>query len=118
MTLRLVFVIGLLVMLAPVPSWADARSDAKAQVAFGIEVAQRGLWNEARYRFERAVAIDPTYAAAHNNLAVVYEQLGLHDKAREEYERALALEPDNALIRQNYELWREVHDRARVEDRR
>jgi hypothetical protein len=28
------------------PSFADARSDAKAQVEFGINVAQRGLWRE------------------------------------------------------------------------
>ena len=36
----------------------------QAQVDFGINVAQRGLWREAIYRWEKAVEIDPTYAAA------------------------------------------------------
>jgi Flp pilus assembly protein TadD len=91
---------------------ADTRSDAKTQVAFGITVAQQGLWREAMYRWERATGIDPTYAAAYNNLGVAYEQQGLLDKARGAYERALELEPNNATIRQNYEMFKEVHDRT------
>jgi Flp pilus assembly protein TadD len=98
---------------------ADARSEAKAQVSFGIEVAQRGLWREAIYRWQQAVKLDPTYAAAFNDLAIGYEHAGEFDKAREAYEKALELEPDNVQIRQNYELFREVNDRvdASKEDR-
>lgn len=91
---------------------ADARSDAKAQVDFGINVAQRGLWREAIYRWERAVEIDSSYAAAFNNLAVAYEHEGQLDKARRAYEKALALEPGNAQVRQNYELFKEINDRT------
>ena len=68
--------------LSASPSFADARSDAKAQVEFGINVAQRGLWREAIYRWEKAVEIDPTYAAAFNDLAIAYEHEGQLDKAR------------------------------------
>jgi Tfp pilus assembly protein PilF len=93
-------------------AYADARTDAKAQVEFGIAVAQRGLWKEALYRWERATQIDPTYAAAFNNLAVGYEHEGMLDKAAEAYERALKLEPNNALVRQNFELFKEIHDRT------
>ena len=93
-------------------SFADARSDAKEQVAFGISVAQRGLWREAVYRWEKAVEIDPTYAAAFNDLAIAYEHEGEFAKARMAYEKALALEPDNAQIRQNYDLFKEINDRA------
>jgi Tfp pilus assembly protein PilF len=93
-------------------AYADARSDAKAHVEFGIAVAQRGLWKEALYRWERATQIDPTYAAAFNNLAVGYEHEGMLDKAAEAYERALKLEPNNALVRQNFELFKEIHDRS------
>jgi Tfp pilus assembly protein PilF len=92
--------------------YADARSDAKAQVEFGIAVAQRGLWKEAIYRWERATQIDPTYAAGFNNLAVAYEHEGMLEKAAEAYERALKLEPDNVLVRQNFELFKEIHDRT------
>ena len=60
---------------------------------FGITVAQRGLWREAIYRWERAAQIDPTYAAAQNNLAIAYEHEGDLDKARAAYEKAMELEP-------------------------
>jgi Tfp pilus assembly protein PilF len=94
------------------PALADARTDAKSQVDFGIDVAQRGLWREAIYRWERAVQIDPGYAAAYNDLAVAYEHEGQLDKARKAYEKALEIEPSNAQIRQNYELFKEINDRT------
>jgi Tfp pilus assembly protein PilF len=93
-------------------AYADARADAKAQVEFGIAVAQRGLWKEALYRWQRATEIDPSYAAAFNNLAVGYEHEGMLEKAGEAYERALKLEPNNTLVRQNFELFKEIHDRT------
>ena len=94
------------------------RKQAKEQVEFGIQVAQRGLWREAIYRWERATQLDPTYAAAFNNLAVAYEHEGQLAKAREAYEKALAIEPENALVRQNYELFKEINDRATQKDGR
>jgi Flp pilus assembly protein TadD len=105
-------IVALLVAFAAVPLAADARGDAKKQVEFGITVAQRGLWREAIYRWERAAQIDPTYAAAHNNLAIAYEHEGDLSKARAAYEKALELEPGNSLIKQNYELFKEINDRT------
>ena len=102
----------LLVALAAPALAADARDEAKAQVEFGIDVAQRGLWREAIYRWERAVEIDPTYAAAYNDLAVAYEHEGQLDKARQAYEKALEIEPRNLQIQQNYDLFKEVNDRS------
>ena len=99
-------------------AWAEQRGQAKEQVEFGIQVAQRGLWKEAIYRWERATQLDPTYAAAFNNLAVAYEHEGQLAKAREAYEKALALEPNNALVRQNYDLFKEINDRAAQKDGR
>ena len=95
-----------------VPSYADARKDAKAQVDFGINVAQRGLWREAIYRWEKATQLDPTYAAAFNDLGIAYEHEGQLDKARKAYEKALELDPNNQQIRQNYELFKEINDRT------
>jgi Tfp pilus assembly protein PilF len=100
------------VSLGALPAFADARGDAKAQVEFGVKVAEKGLWREAIYRWERAVEIDPTYAAAFNNLAIAYEHEGQFEKARKAYERATELDPDNAMIRQNYDLFREINDRT------
>jgi Flp pilus assembly protein TadD len=100
-----------LVVSVSVPVLADRRSDAKAQVEFGIAVAQRGLWKEATLRWERAVEIDPTYAAAWNDLAIGYEQLGKFEEARKAYEKALLLEPNNNFINNNNDLFREIYDR-------
>ena len=94
------------------PSFADAKSEAKSQVEFGINVAQRGLWREAIYRWEKAAELDPTYAAAFNDLAIAYEHEGQLDKARKAYEKAIELDPNNTQVRQNYELFKEINDRT------
>ena len=107
-----VFAAVLLAVVTTAPLRADARDDAKKQVEFGISVASRGLWREAIYRWQRAVEIDPTYAEAYNDLAVAYEHEGELDKARTSYEKALQLAPANATIKQNYELFKEINDRA------
>ena len=106
----------MLTLAAAVSVHADARDDAKKQVEFGINVAQRGLWREAIYRWQRATEIDPSYAAAFNNLAVAYEHEGDFEKARQSYEKAVQLDPDNALIKQNYELFKEINDRTTRKD--
>jgi Flp pilus assembly protein TadD len=91
---------------------AEDRGAAKEQVDFGIKVAQSGLWREALYRWERAVELDPTYAEAWNNLAIAYEHAGRFDDARKAYETAIKLDPKNMLIRQNYDLFKEINDRT------
>ncbi len=110
--LSLAGVLAAFAVVSASPSFADARSDARAEVEFGINVAQRGLWREAIYRWEKAVELDPKYAAAFNDLAVAYEHEGQLDKARQAYDKALELEPNNAQIRQNYELFKEINDRT------
>src|SRR6186713_3383256 len=115
MRVRILAVLTLFTVLSGA-AYADVREDAKAQVEFGIAVAQKGLWREAIYRWERATQIDPSYAAALNNLAIAYEHEGELAKARSAYEKALELEPGNALIKQNYELFREINDRATRKD--
>src|SRR5437899_9742186 len=117
MNIRLAILLAVVAVALASPSFADARTDAKAQVAFGINVAQRGLWREAIYRWERAVEIDPTYAAAYNDLAIAYEHEGQLDKARKAYEKALALDPNNTQVRQNYELFKEINDRSAAKEK-
>ena len=116
MRTRLFFATLVIAGAVTAPLAADARDDAKKQVEFGISVAQRGLWREAIYRWERAVEIDPTYAEAHNNLAIAYEHEGDLTKARTAYEKALELQPNNTFIKQNYELFREINDRTTRQD--
>lgn len=100
-----------LVVLCVAPIMADKRADAKAQVEFGVLVARRGLWKEALFRWKQAVALDPTYLAAWNDLAIAYEQLGQFSSAREAYETALKISPNDATVVQNYGMFRDLYDR-------
>jgi len=81
------------------------------ELRFGADAAQRGLWAEARFRFERAVLLDPGNAKAQNDLAVALEQQGEFQKAREAYDKALKLKPGDDQIQQNYDLFREADDK-------
>ena len=51
-------------------------------------------------------------AAETLDLFVSDEQQGELDKARAAYEKAAALEPNNPLIRQNFDLFKEINDRT------
>jgi type IV pilus assembly protein PilF len=112
MTMRVAVLLASIAVAFASPVLADGRTDAKAQVEFGIKVAQRGLWREAIYRWEKATELDPTYAAAFNDLAIAYEHEGQLEKARKAYEKALQIDPNNAQVRQNYELFKEINDRT------
>ena len=112
MLLRVLVLFAALVAFAS-PARADARDEAKAQVEFGIKVAQHGLWKEATYRWEKATEIDPTYAEAWNNLAIGYEHEGRFEDADKAYQQALKLAPKNLAIRQNYDLFKEINERTK-----
>jgi len=112
MNVRVALIVACVATVSASPSFADVRGDAKSQVEFGISVAQRGLWREAIYRWEKAAELDPTYAAAFNDLAIAYEHEGQFAKARKAYEKAIELDPNNALVRQNYDLFKEINDRT------
>ena len=93
-------------------------ASSQDEVQFGINAARRGLWNEARFRFEKAVTLDPDNAEALNNLAISLEQQGAFDRAREAYEKALKLKPDSVYIQQNFDLFREADDKRNRKSRK
>ncbi len=97
---------------------SSAADKSAKEVKFGIEVAQKGMWREALFRFEKAVQDDPQNPSALNNLAVAFEQMGEFQKARESYERALELKPNDLYIQQNYDLFREADDKRNRKKRR
>jgi len=82
---------------------------ATSQLAFGTEVARKGLWREASFRFEQAVAREPQNARAHNNLAVALEASGEYARALAEYKRALELDAKDQYIRRNYARFAEFY---------
>lgn len=89
-----------------------ASSPPKSQLHFGINAAQKDLWDEAIFRWKKAVELEPDSAAAHNNLAVAYEKKGLWEKAEKEYKLAIELNSKNEYIQANYEKFKQRNEGA------
>ncbi|MCB1036749.1 MAG: tetratricopeptide repeat protein [Acidobacteria bacterium] len=75
---------------------------ADSQLAFGVTMAQRQLWNEALFRFRQAAKLDPSNPRIFNNLAVACEATGKFDEALENYQKALRLAPTDKTLKANY----------------
>jgi len=83
-----------------------------ADLRLGVEATRDGRWDEAVARWTKALAADPSSAAAHNNLAVAFERLGRFDQARAEYEAALKLAPADARIQENFRRFKDLRKAA------
>ena len=94
---------------------ADLSTSAAEQLRFGVSMAQRGLWSEALFRFERAHQLDPSSFRVLNNLAVAYEANGRFDDALATYRQALAIDPANRELRRNYARFVEFYQSFRPE---
>jgi len=80
------------------------------QLSFGVKMAQRGLWSEALFRFERARSLDPNNPKVLNNVAVALEAAGRYDEALETYRKALELSPGNRDLRDNYARFSDFYE--------
>ena len=89
------------------------RVTASEQMAFGVDMAKRGLWREALFRFQRARQLDPNLPRVLNNLAVAYEAVGDFDRALEHYKMALAADPSNRDLKKNYARFVEFYQSFR-----
>lgn len=69
--------------------------------SLGIELANRGWFDEATKEFNQAIANMPDYSDAYDNVASVYCDKKDYLKALEAYAKALALEPNNPYILHN-----------------
>ena len=99
---RLLLALGLLVVL----TGAGRPKGALVQMKFGVDMARRGAWKEAEFRFRRAAEMPPLDAEILNNLAVACENNGLYEDADLHYAAAVDVDPDNVRIRENYERFR------------
>jgi tetratricopeptide (TPR) repeat protein len=91
------------VLLLQAPGVSYAKSDgASAQLAFGVDMARRGLWKEALFRFQQAEKLEPENPRIQSDLGVAAEAAGQFDKALEYYQKALRLAPNDKGIRTNY----------------
>ncbi len=81
---------------------------------FAIKAAKLQLWNEAIFRWQHILKIEPQNAKVHNNLGVAYEAVGKVNEAIKAYERATELEPENKFYRFNYRKCRMQFQRNRA----
>jgi Tfp pilus assembly protein PilF len=70
----------------------------------GVLYDGRGLHDKAFEEYEKAIAINPSFADARANLGVAYKRRGNYEKAIEEYQKALAGNPNMAEARTNLGL--------------
>lgn len=85
-------------------------ASAEQQLKFGVDMAQRGLWDEALFRFEQAQRLDPDNARILNNLAIAQESLGKFDEALATYKQALKVDPNDVTIKKNYTRFSQFYE--------
>jgi Tfp pilus assembly protein PilF len=108
-----VIVLALMVVVAP-PASGD--NPAAQQLEFGTDMARRGLWSEALFRFQQADRLEPGNPRVLNNIAVSFEALGLFDQALEAYQAALRASPQDREVRGNYSSFAEFYQNFRPRD--
>jgi Tfp pilus assembly protein PilF len=86
------------------------------QLQFGIQAAQKELWDEAIFRWKKAIELDPQSAAALNNLAVAFEKKGQWEEAGKAYEAALKQSPNNKYIKSNFQSFKDRLDAKEKEE--
>lgn len=96
--IRVLVALGLLLPVLPVCAQSMG---VKQTMRFAADMAGRGNWREAKYRWESVKQDQPDNPRLLNNLAVAAEVLGDLDEARQQYDRALALAGGDLRIEDN-----------------
>lgn len=98
-------------LLAAGPSFARGKAEPKIddQLAFGLAMARRGLWNEALFRFRQANQARPNDGKILNNMAVAFEAVGRFEEALACYQKALQADPGNRELKKNYSRFLEFY---------
>ncbi len=91
------------------PGHAIEGPDIDKEISFGVKMAQRGLWNEALFRFQRAAEQRPNDGKVLNNLAVAYEAIGQYENALLAYQEALKSDSTNRELKRNYSRFIEFY---------
>jgi uncharacterized protein (TIGR03032 family) len=77
------------------------QKDPRAMLRQGVELHERGRLAEAVDAYRAALAINPNYADAYNNLGNVFQDLQQAENALECYRQAIRCEPNNVNAYRN-----------------
>ncbi len=84
----------------------DEKTEANKAARINVQLAsgymQRGDYEVALEKLQKALREDPKYATAHTVTGVLYSRIGAHDKAGHHYRRAAELSPEDGGILNNY----------------
>ena len=72
---------------------AALQEQARRYREAGLESQRIGDVSAAMSLYQKAIALDPTFSVAHNDLGVIYEAAGLPDRAEESYLKAIMIDP-------------------------
>jgi len=111
-SLRLCLVIGLMTILVgcAAPSMgtrpvADVASDPKAaelNMRLGINYMQRGDYEIALEKLQKALTQNPNLASAHNTIALLYQTLKQIDQAEYHFKQAITRQTNYSSAHNNY----------------
>jgi len=77
------------------PKHTDKIDQSDEHNSRGIELADRGWFDEAKREFEKAIELDPESAHAYDNLGTVHVEKGDLDNALAVYLKALSSDPES-----------------------
>src|SRR5687768_16402376 len=97
--MRTLLVVGVLVVAA---GCFQERNKSIELMNHGVEMARQKLYDSAIRDLKQAISVDPTNAAAHYNLGIVYKDMKKWNEAAGAFGDAKKYDPANPAL--NYEL--------------
>ena len=67
----------------------------RTNFGLGCDFAERGLWNDAIFRFKIAIWLQPNFPQAWYNLGTCYLRLGKRAAAKRAYQKTLSMRPNH-----------------------
>ena len=85
------------------PSGLASRNPSQAQIRFnaGLTAQQAGDTTQAEQQLLQAIALDPSFKEAYNNLGNLYYQREAYNQAKIMYQHALEIDPNYVKARNN-----------------
>lgn len=75
---------------------------ASANLRLGVAYLERGEYEQALEKLNRALESDPKYALAYSVRGFLYQRIGEKRKAEKNYKKALSLDKSNSELLNNY----------------